>query len=276
MDFQLTEEQIAIQDMARGFATDEMLPHAGEWDEKAIFPVDTLRQAAALGFAGIYCAEAHGGSFRGRHGLSDAQCRCARDRAMNLCDEIEPDLVAAILDGIWNDPQGPHLASKGVLEGILTILLDLFGSLQEPEGSDSFYDEIDLGDFGLEPDYGIEGEDEVFPGVSDIADTLPFGKQEAILEVSPRGRSLGFSTESVARQVRGAFEGTIAKRFARGDDEVTVRVRFARDALDEADLRRSETSVGQKVGEQSLGGRTIQPHKAADEMGQRRRPAADQ
>lgn len=66
MDFQLSEEQIAIQDMARGFAADEMLPHAAEWDEKAIFPTDTLRQAAALGFAGIYCADAHGGSGLGR------------------------------------------------------------------------------------------------------------------------------------------------------------------------------------------------------------------
>ena len=66
MDFQLSEEQIAIQDMARGFATDEMLPHAAKWDTEAIFPVDTLRQAAALGFAGIYCADAHGGSNLGR------------------------------------------------------------------------------------------------------------------------------------------------------------------------------------------------------------------
>ncbi|MCZ6590208.1 MAG: acyl-CoA dehydrogenase family protein [Alphaproteobacteria bacterium] len=66
MDFQLTEEQIAIQDMARGFATDEMLPHAATWDAETIFPVDTLRQAAALGFAGIYCSEAFGGSDLGR------------------------------------------------------------------------------------------------------------------------------------------------------------------------------------------------------------------
>ncbi len=66
MDFQFSEEQIAIQDMARGFATDEMLPHAATWDAEAIFPVDTLRQAAALGFAGIYCADAHGGSNLGR------------------------------------------------------------------------------------------------------------------------------------------------------------------------------------------------------------------
>ena len=66
MDFQLSEEQIAIQDMARSFATEEMLPHAEEWDEKIIFPVDALRAAAALGLAGIYCGEEHGGSGLGR------------------------------------------------------------------------------------------------------------------------------------------------------------------------------------------------------------------
>ena len=66
VDFQLSEEQIAIQDMARAFATDEMLPHAAKWDEEAIFPVDTLRQAAALGFAGIYVRDDVGGSNLGR------------------------------------------------------------------------------------------------------------------------------------------------------------------------------------------------------------------
>ncbi len=66
MDFQLSEEQIAIQDLARSFATEEMLPHAEEWDEKIIFPVDALRAAAALGLAGIYCGEEHGGSGLGR------------------------------------------------------------------------------------------------------------------------------------------------------------------------------------------------------------------
>jgi len=66
LDFQLSEEQIAIQDMARSFATEELLPHAEEWDEKLIFPVDALRSAAALGLAGIYCDEEHGGSGLGR------------------------------------------------------------------------------------------------------------------------------------------------------------------------------------------------------------------
>ena len=78
-----------------------------------------------------------------------------------------------------------------------------------------------------------------FPGVSDIQDDTPYGKQETILTVSPRGRALGFTTESAARQVRAAFEGVIAKRFARGDEEVAIRVRLPHDTLTEADLRRA-------------------------------------
>ena len=76
-----------------------------------------------------------------------------------------------------------------------------------------------------------------FPGVSAIEDDTPYGKREAVLAVTPRGHALGFTTESAARQVRAAFEGTVAKRFARGDDEVAVRVRLPRDALTESDLR---------------------------------------
>jgi alkylation response protein AidB-like acyl-CoA dehydrogenase len=62
MDFDLSEEQRAIQDTARAFARDEMMPFAREWDEEEIFPVDTLRRAAGLGFAGIYVNADVGGS----------------------------------------------------------------------------------------------------------------------------------------------------------------------------------------------------------------------
>ncbi len=66
MDFALSEEQQAFRDTARDFARLEMAPHAALWDEEGIFPVDTLRQAAALGFAGIYVGDDVGGSGLGR------------------------------------------------------------------------------------------------------------------------------------------------------------------------------------------------------------------
>lgn len=62
MDFELTEEQTAIRTMAADFAAERIAPHAAAWDRDSTFPVDTLREAAALGFGGIVVGEAHGGS----------------------------------------------------------------------------------------------------------------------------------------------------------------------------------------------------------------------
>jgi alkylation response protein AidB-like acyl-CoA dehydrogenase len=66
MDFNLTEDQRAIEDAARAFAAAELAPHSARWDEEKIFPVETLRQAAALGFGGLYVQEDVGGSALGR------------------------------------------------------------------------------------------------------------------------------------------------------------------------------------------------------------------
>ena len=75
-----------------------------------------------------------------------------------------------------------------------------------------------------------------FPGVSSIDDDLPYGKQELILEVTPHGRALGFTTQSTGLQVRNAFQGVIAQRFARGDEEVEIKVRHPRRSADSASL----------------------------------------
>ncbi len=64
--FDLTEDQRAIQEMARKFTADEITPHAAEWDEKHIFPRATIRAAAELGFASIYVSEESGGIGLGR------------------------------------------------------------------------------------------------------------------------------------------------------------------------------------------------------------------
>lgn len=60
--FSLTEDQIAIRDMAQGFAAETLAPHAVRWDEEKHFPVEEMRQAAALGMGGVYIAEDVGGS----------------------------------------------------------------------------------------------------------------------------------------------------------------------------------------------------------------------
>jgi alkylation response protein AidB-like acyl-CoA dehydrogenase len=66
MDFELTDDQQAFRETARAFAREEWLPQAPGWDERAEFPVEALRRAAALGFAAIYVGEEFGGSGLGR------------------------------------------------------------------------------------------------------------------------------------------------------------------------------------------------------------------
>ncbi|MBL8836645.1 MAG: acyl-CoA dehydrogenase family protein [Alphaproteobacteria bacterium] len=62
MDFELSEEARAIQDTARSFAAERLAPHAAQWDEDKIFPVDAMRAGAAIGFGAIYAREDVGGS----------------------------------------------------------------------------------------------------------------------------------------------------------------------------------------------------------------------
>jgi alkylation response protein AidB-like acyl-CoA dehydrogenase len=64
--FDLTDDQRAIQDMARKFTADAITPHAAEWDEKHVFPHATIKSAADLGFASIYVSEESGGIGLGR------------------------------------------------------------------------------------------------------------------------------------------------------------------------------------------------------------------
>ncbi|PRD45092.1 acyl-CoA dehydrogenase [Phyllobacterium phragmitis] len=60
--FELTEEQRAIQDMARSFALDRIAPNALQWDRERHFPADVIREAGPLGMGGIYVGEDVGGS----------------------------------------------------------------------------------------------------------------------------------------------------------------------------------------------------------------------
>jgi len=64
--FTLNDDQVAIRDLARQFSAEKLAPHALEWDEKRHFPMDEIRETAALGMSGIYVSEAAGGTGLGR------------------------------------------------------------------------------------------------------------------------------------------------------------------------------------------------------------------
>lgn len=61
-------------------------------------------------------------------------------------------------------------------------------------------------------------------GVSAIEDDMPYGQEQWIYKLTPQGKALGLTIESVGEQLRAAFDGYLAQIFQDGDDEVEVRV----------------------------------------------------
>ena len=112
MDFDLSEEQRAIEQTARDFARAEMMPHAHEWDENALFPVDTLRRAAALGFGGIYVKDDVGGSALTRLDATIIFEQLARGCTSTAAYVSIHNMAAWMIDAFADDTQRRRLLPK--------------------------------------------------------------------------------------------------------------------------------------------------------------------
>jgi short-chain 2-methylacyl-CoA dehydrogenase len=65
VDFELSDEQRALQGMIREFAAAEVAPHAADWDRDETFPLETVRKLGELGVMGIPFPEEYGGLGQG-------------------------------------------------------------------------------------------------------------------------------------------------------------------------------------------------------------------
>src|SRR6266478_5442004 len=112
MNFELTEDQEAFRDTARQFATERMLPEAARWDAEKIFPVDMLREAAALGFGGIYVRDDVGGS-----GLKRLDAALIMEELAAACPSTAAyisihNMAAWMIDGFGDDEQRRRFLPK--------------------------------------------------------------------------------------------------------------------------------------------------------------------
>ncbi len=62
MDFNLTEQQLEVQKLARDFAQNEIAPTVMMYDEAQEFPMDIAKKLGEVGFLGIIFPEEYGGS----------------------------------------------------------------------------------------------------------------------------------------------------------------------------------------------------------------------
>src|SRR5689334_2498022 len=112
MHFSLTEEQAAIQETALTFAKERLAPSAAEWDEKSHFPVDVIRETAALGMAAIYVPAEIGGS-----GLSRLDGALIMEALAYGCPSISAyisihNMVAWMVGKYASDAQRPDWMGK--------------------------------------------------------------------------------------------------------------------------------------------------------------------
>lgn len=64
------------------------------------------------------------------------------------------------------------------------------------------------------------------PSVSGIEDNMQPGQPQLRLSLTPQGRALGMTTDDLAQQVMQGFQGQVAQRYQRNNDEIEVKVRF--------------------------------------------------
>ena len=110
--FSLTEDQIAIRDMAQDFAAERLAPHALRWDEEKHFPVEEMRAAAALGMGGIYIQDDVGGS-----GLTRLDAALIFEALSTGCPTVAAyisihNMCAWMIDRYGSDEQRQRLLPK--------------------------------------------------------------------------------------------------------------------------------------------------------------------
>jgi hypothetical protein len=133
MDFDLTGEQRAIEATARTFAAKEMAPRAARWDDEKIFPVETLRIAAALGFGAIYVREDVGGS-----GLTRLDATIVFEELAAACASTAAYLSIHNMAASMIDQFGDAAQRRRWLPGLATMEIFASYCLTEPDsGSDA-------------------------------------------------------------------------------------------------------------------------------------------
>jgi alkylation response protein AidB-like acyl-CoA dehydrogenase len=131
--FTLPEDQIAIRDMARDFAAEKLAPHAVEWDEKKHFPIDVLREAAALGMGGVYVRDDVGGS-----GLTRLDAALIFEALATGCPSISAYISIHNMSAWMIDRFGSDEQRRTWLPRLCTMELLASYALTEPgSGSDA-------------------------------------------------------------------------------------------------------------------------------------------
>ena len=139
MNFELTEEQLAVRQAARDFAQNECLPGVIERDEHQKFPKEQIMKLAELGFMGMMVDPKYGGSGMDTVSYVLAMEEISKvDASVSVAMSVNNSLVCWGLETYGNEAQKEKYLkplAQGMKDGELCIGAFL---LSEPEaGSDA-------------------------------------------------------------------------------------------------------------------------------------------
>lgn len=133
MDFALSDEQIAIFDMAKDFGTDNIAPYAQKWDQDGMIPKELWQQIAELGFGGLYVSEENGGT-----GLSRLDATLVFEALSMSCASVASFLSIHNMCAKMIDSFGSDDLKARILQPAITMQTVLSYCLTEPAcGSDA-------------------------------------------------------------------------------------------------------------------------------------------
>jgi alkylation response protein AidB-like acyl-CoA dehydrogenase len=134
MDFQFSEEQLAVKAAARDFAVNELLPGVIERDEQQIFPKDQIKKLGQLGFLGMMVDPKYGGGGMDTVSYVLAMEEISKiDSSVSVCMSVNNSLVCWGLEKYGTEEQKQKYLTKLATGEVIGAFC-----LSEPEaGSDA-------------------------------------------------------------------------------------------------------------------------------------------
>src|SRR3954469_18463370 len=119
MNFQLSEEQLAVQQAARDFAQTELLPGVIERDTHQKFPVEQIKKMGELGFMGMMVNPKYNGGGMDTISYVLAMEEISKvDASCSVCMSVNNSLVCWGLETFGNEEQKEKYLKKLATQGI--------------------------------------------------------------------------------------------------------------------------------------------------------------